>query len=304
MKIGICIDDNAGFSQKEAEDLNIGVVRMPIIIDGKTYFENVDLDPRDFYGGLIDHEVHTSMPSPSDVMGKWREMLKTYDHIIYEPMSSGLSSSLMAAFNLAQDDEFQGKVTVVDNHRISVIAKDAVYDTMYLIKQGKSPEEIKNYLENESVDLKLYIAVDTLKYLVRGGRVTPAGAALGALLQVKPILKIEGGKLDAQAKVIGMRKARIAMINYVLDALTGFFKSTDRNRIYLAVAYTGDIQACIEFRKQVAKAFEWNEEDIVMDPLSLSVGVHIGAGALALTAAVVLDKEGLMQSARKYGRKE
>lgn len=304
MKIGVCIDDNSGFSLAEANDLGLGVVRMPIIIEGKTYYENIDLEPKKFYDELIDLEVHTSMPSPGDVMQVWNKMLETYDHIIYLPMSSGLSSSCQAASLLAQDDDYLGKVTVVDNHRISVVAKDAVYDTLFLIRQGKTPEEIKKYLEEESVDLSLYIAVDTLKYLLRGGRVTPAGAALGSVFHIKPVLKIEGGKLDAKAKVIGMKKARLAMIDFIKEDLQTKFKDIPMDEIYFAMAYTGDIDQALEYRKQVSLALGIDENDIILDPLSLSVGVHIGKGALALTMAKVLDKKSLLDSSRKYGPKQ
>lgn len=303
MKIGICVDDNAGFSLKEAEDLDIGVVRMPIIIDGKEFFENINLDSKDFYGGLIDHDVHTSMPSPSDTLKVWDEMLTRYDHVLYMPMSSGLSSTTMAAKMLSEEDKYNGRVTVIDNHRISVVSKAAVFDAFYLIKEGKTPGEIKQYLEKESVDLKLYIAVSTLKYLLRGGRITPAGAALGSLLQIKPILKIEGGKLDAKAKTIGMRKARSSMIKFIQDDLKTFFKGTSMDSIFFALAYTGDISQGLDFRKQVSEALNVPEEDLLLDPLSLSVGVHIGAGALALTASKVLDKKSLIEATHKYGKR-
>lgn len=304
MKIGVCIDDNSGFSLREAKDLGLGVVRMPIIIEGKTYYENIDLETKKFYDELIDLDVHTSMPSPGDVMVVWDNMLETYNHVIYLPMSSGLSSSCQAASLLAQDDNYLGKVTVVDNHRISVVAKNAVYDTLFLIRQGKTPEQIKRYLEEEAIDLSLYIAVDTLKYLLRGGRVTPAGAALGSVFHIKPVLKIEGGKLDAKAKVIGMRKARLAMIDFIKEDIETKFKDIPMDEVYFAMAYTGDIEQALEYRKQVSLALNIDENDIILDSLSLSVGVHIGKGALALTMAKVLDKKSLLDSSKKYGPRQ
>lgn len=301
MKIGICVDDNAGFSLREAKDLDLGVVRMPILIDGQEYFENVNLQAKEFYGGLIDHDVHTSMPSPSDTFRVWDDLLTRYDHVLYMPMSSGLSSTMMAAIALSEEDKYKGKITIVDNHRISVVSKAAVYDTLYLIKQGKNPAEIKDYLEKESLDLKLYIAVDTLKYLVRGGRITPAGAALGGLLDIKPILKIEGGKLDAKAKVRRMKKARLSMIGFLKEDLNTFFKDVPPDSIFIALAYTGDKEQALDFKKQVSEALDIQEDDLLLDPLSLSVGVHIGGGALALTASKVLDKKSLLESVHKYG---
>lgn len=301
MKIGICVDDNAGFSLREAKDLDLGVVRMPILIDGQEYFENVNLQAKEFYGGLIDHDVHTSMPSPSDTFRVWDDLLTRYDHVLYMPMSSGLSSTMMAAIALSEEDKYKGKITIVDNHRISVVSKAAVYDTLYLIKQGKNPAEIKDYLEKESLDLKLYIAVDTLKYLVRGGRITPAGAALGGLLHIKPILKIEGGKLDAKAKTVGMKKARLSMIEFLKEDLNTFFKDVPSNSIFIALAYTGDKEQALDFKKQVSEALDVKEDDLLLDPLSLSVGVHIGGGALALTASKVLDKKSLLEAVHKYG---
>lgn len=303
MKIGICVDDNAGFSAREAKALDLGVVKMPVVIEGKEYFQNVDLTPQAFYGGLIDKEVHTSMPSPADTFRAWDDLLTRYDHVIYQPMSSGLSSTCMVAKVLSEEEKYKGKVTVVDNHRISVVLKDAVYDAKKLIEEGKSPEEIKEYLEKEALDLKLYIAVDTLKYLVRGGRITPAAKAIASLLGVKPVLKIEGGKLDAKAKVIGMKKARLSMISFLKEDLATFFQGTPEENLYIALAYTGtDDSAALEFRHQVSEAFQIPEGDILLDPLSLSVGVHIGGGALALTAAKVLDKKALIASARAYGK--
>lgn len=304
MKIGLCVDDNSGFSVEEARDLDLGVVRMPISIDGKTFYQNINLDPQEFYNGLIDKDVHTSMPSPADTMKVWDDMLTRYDHIIYEPMSSGLSSTCMAAQGLAEMDEYKGKVTVVDNRRVSVVAKEAIFDAFYLIKQGKTPEEIKNYLEKEALDLKLYIAVDTLKYLLRGGRVTPAGATLGSVFRVKPVLKIEGGKLDAKAKVIGMRNARSSMIKFIQEDRNTTFKDVSDDSLFYAMAYTGDIEQALDYRKQVSLALNVPEEDIILDPLSLSVGVHIGKGALALTMARVLDKSALLASVHKYGYKQ
>lgn len=301
MKIGICVDDNSGFSKKEAEDLGLGIVRMPIIIDGNTYFEGVNLDNAKFYDELIDRDVHTSMPSPADVMSTWDRMLETHDHVLYLPMSSGLSSSCQAAKMLADEEPYKGKVTVIDNRRISVVAKDAVYDTLHLIENGSDPEEIRKYLEEESIDLSLYIAVDTLKYLLRGGRVTPAGAALGSVFHIKPVLKIEGGKLDAKAKVIGMRKARNSMIDFIREDLQTKFKDIPLDSIYFAMAYTGDITEALDYRRQVSQALSIPEEEIILDPLSLSVGVHIGKGALALTMAKVLDKKSLVESGRRYG---
>lgn len=280
MKIAIVTDDNAGFTKEEAKEYNIFIVKMPVIINGETKFQGVDLTEDEFYTLLESNaEVHTSQPAPGQLIELWDELLKTYDQIIQIPMSSGLSEECNNAKSLAQS--YPGKVFVVDNHRVSVTLKESVRDAIRLLKEGKTAEEIVQILEKEAHESTIYIMVNTLKYLKRGGRVTPAGAALGSALHIKPVLSIYGEKLDAYKKAIGTKKAKQIIIDAVLNDLKNKFKNVPKDKIAFAVAYSHNLEEAIEFRKEFGAAIGVNPENIEINPLSLSVGTHVGPGILA-----------------------
>lgn len=280
MKIAIVTDDNAGFTKEEAKEYNIFIVKMPVIINGETKFQGVDLTEDEFYTLLEGNaEVHTSQPAPGQLIELWDELLKTYDQIIQIPMSSGLSEECNNAKSLAQS--YPGKVFVVDNHRVSVTLKASVRDAIRLLKEGKTAEEIVQILEKEAHESSIYIMVNTLKYLKRGGRVTPAGAALGSALHIKPVLSIYGEKLDAYKKAIGTKKAKQIIIDAVLNDLKNKFKDVPKDKIAIAVAYSHNLEEAIEFRKEFGAAIGVNPENIEINPLSLSVGTHVGPGILA-----------------------
>lgn len=280
MKIAIVTDDNAGFTKEEAKEYNIFIVKMPVIINGETKFQGVDLTEDEFYTLLEGNaEVHTSQPAPGQLIELWDELLKTYDQIIQIPMSSGLSEECNNAKSLAQS--YPGKVFVVDNHRVSVTLKASVRDAIRLLKEGKTAEEIVQILEKEAHESSIYIMVNTLKYLKRGGRVTPAGAALGSALHIKPVLSLFGEKLDAYKKAIGTKKAKQIIIDAVLNDLNNKFKDVPKDKIAIAVAYSHNLDEAIEFRKEFGAAIGVNPENIEINPLSLSVGTHVGPGILA-----------------------
>ena len=284
MRICVITDDNSGFTKKEAAEIGIKVLRMPIIVDGEVFFQDENLSYDQFFKFLEeDKDIKTSQPSPGDVLKIWDEALKEYDAIIHIPMTSGLSESCHSAQLLAEQEEYKGKVFVVDNHRISITLKRSVYDALNLIKQGKNPAEIKQILEETKSDSSIFIMVDTLKYLKKGGRVTPAGAALGATLHVKPVLQIMGGKLDAYAKVMGVKKAKRTMLDAIQYELENKFKNYSKDELDFAVAYTYDEEASIEWQKEVEEKF--GVTNTIRNPLSLSVSTHIGPGALAIAVS-------------------
>lgn len=300
--VAIVTDDNARFTPEEAKRLGIYVVPMPIIIDGKERFEGRDLTAEEFYRlQTSGSEIHTSQPSPGNLMAVWREALKSAETLVHIPMSSGLTQSVATAKLLSHEEEFEGRVFVADNHRISVTLRLAVYDALKMAHEGKSAAEIRDYLEATGHDSRIYIYVDTLEYLKKGGRVTPAAAAMGAAFHVKPILKIEGGKLDAKAKAIGSKRAQQMLVDFILDDLKNIFNQPSKDHCF-ALAYTGDA-ACLsqakEFRNRFAEAVGVSPEEILLDPLSLSVATHIGPGALATTVTDVISKADVIEAANR-----
>ena len=246
----------------------------------KLYYENVDITKEQFYHFMeSDADLTTSQPSPGDVMDLWDKLLKEYDEIVHIPMSSGLSSSCATAAMLA--DDYDGKVQVVDNQRISVTQRQSVLDAIKLAEEGKSAKEIKDILEADKLDSGIYIMVDTLKYLKKGGRVTSAGAAIGTVLGIKPVLQIHGEKLDAFAKTRGVKQAKKKMIAAVRKELEARFPDGDyAKHAYLQSAYTKDEEAALKWKEELMAEFPGME--FHQDPLSLSVACHIGAGALAV----------------------
>ena len=281
-KIAIISDSNSGISQEEAKELGISIFPMPFFINGETYYEGENLTQEQFYERLKDgSEISTSMPSVGSLTDLWDELLSKYDEIVHIPMSSGLSSSCETAFMLAGD--YDGKVQVVDNQRISVTQRQSVLDAKALAQKGKSASEIKEILEREKLESSIYIMVDTLSYLKKGGRITPAAAALGTLLRLKPVLQIQGEKLDAFAKARTVKQAKSIMIEAMKSDFANRFSDAEGTHMYLEMAYTYDLKAAETFRSEVQEAFPNCE--IVLQPLSLSVSCHIGPGALAVACS-------------------
>ncbi len=285
-KVIVVTDSNSGITQSQSKELGVVVLPMPFYIDNEMYYEDIDLTQEQFYEKLTQGgEIKTSMPLVGDVTDKWDELLKEYDEIVYIPMSSGLSSSCETAMVLAQD--YEGKVEVVNNQRISVTQRQSVLDAKMLAEQGKSAAEIKEILEKNKFESSIYIMVDTLEYLKKGGRITPAAAALGTLLKLKPVLQIQGEKLDAFAKARTVKQAKSIMIESMKNDFEKRFKSPDGNEMHLEIAYTHDLEAAETFKEEVQAAFPNNE--IVLNPLSLSVSCHIGPGALAIACSKVIE---------------
>ena len=281
-RVVVVIDSNSGITQAEAKELDVVVMPMPFYINEEMFYEDIDLTQEQFYAKLAEGgDIKTSMPLVGDVTDKWDELLKEYDEIVYIPMSSGLSSSCETAYMLSQD--YDGKVQVVNNQRISVTMRQSVLDAKAMADSGKTAGEIKDILEDEKFNSSIYIMVDTLTYLKKGGRITPAAAALGALLKLKPVLQIQGEKLDAFAKARTVKQAKNIMIEAMKSDFQKRFDSPDGTKMHLEIAYTFDKEAAEAFKAEVQEAFPNNE--IVMNPLSLSVSCHIGPGALAIACS-------------------
>lgn len=285
-KIAVMTDSNCGMLPDKGKKLGISIVPMPVIIDGTTYYEGVDITAEEFYKRqAAGAEITSSLPSPGDVMDMWEALLKEHDEVVYIPMTSGLSTSCHSAVMLAE--EYDGRVHVVDNKRISVTQMQSVFDACKMAEQGMTGSQIKQRLEEEALDATIYIAVDTLEYLKKGGRITPAAAALGTLLKLKPVLQIQGEKLDAFAKARTVKQAKNIMIKQIKDDCERRFGSADGTGVHISMAYTHDLEAAEEFKKEVQAAFPNHE--IVLNPLSLSIACHIGPGALAVTATKAIE---------------
>ncbi len=286
-KVAIVTDSNSGITQACAKELGISVLPMPFYINGRLYYEDIDLTQEQFYKALgEDAEISTSQPSPGDVTDLWDGLLKEYDEVVHIPMSSGLSSSCQTAMMLA--DDYDGKVQVVNNQRISVTQRQSVLDAMAMAEKGYTAKQIKDKLEETKFESSIYITLSTLYYLKKGGRITPAAAALGTLLKLKPVLQIHGEKLDAFSKCRTLKQAKQTMINAVLDDFVKRFGSSEKGEnMYIEIAYSGEPDEGKMFYDEVNALFP--EHDIVMNPLSLSVSCHIGPGAVALACVKKLD---------------
>lgn len=282
-KIAIVTDSNSGITQDEGRKLGISVLPMPFYINEAMYLEGVTLSQEEFYERLKkDEPISTSQPNPGEVCGLWDTLLKEYDEIVHIPMSSGLSASCETAMGLARD--YDGKVQVVDNQRISVTQKQSVMDALTLVQAGKSAAEIREILEAERRESSIYITLETLKYLKKGGRITPAAAAIGTVLNLKPVLQIQGDKLDAYSKVRGKKQAKRVMLKAMKEDFDSrFAEYAKRGEMCLEMAYTGNQEEAEEFKKEVQEMFP--DYEIQMDPLSLSVACHIGYGALAVACS-------------------
>ena len=274
-KIAIVTDSNSGITQARGKELGVYVIPMPFYINEELFFEDISLSQEEFYQKLgEDAEISTSQPSPGDVMDLWEKLLEEYDEIVHIPMSSGLSSTCENAISLSM--EYDGRVQVVDNKRISVTQEQSVMDALTLCDAGKSAREIKEILEKEKFESTIYITVDTLKYLKKGGRITAAAAALGTVLN----LTVQGDKLDAFSKVRGLKAAKRTMLKAIKQDIEERFKGKEEQLI-LGMAYTGDEEAAQEWKEEIQKNFP--QYELKSAPLSLSVACHIGPGSLAIT---------------------
>lgn len=278
-KIAIVTDSNSGITQSQAKELGVYVLPMPFMINDETFYEDITLTQDEFYAKLSEGaSVITSQPTPDAIMQLWDKLLKEYEEIVHIPMSSGLSGSCQSALMLAQ--QYQGKVQVVDNQRISVTQRQSALDALQLIEKGMNAAEIKAFLEADKFNSSIYIMLDTLYYLKKGGRITPAAAALGTILKLKPVLQIQGEKLDAFAKARTTAQGKSIMLNAIRTDMENRFGGAVKERIWLQLSYTYNLEAAEQFKAEAALAFPGF--DIQMDPLSLSVACHIGPGALAV----------------------
>lgn len=288
-KIAVVTDSNSGITQQQAKELGVTVLPMPFYINEQLFLEGITLTQEEFYKKLEeDANISTSQPSPADVMETWERLLADHEEVVHIPMSSGLSNSCQTAFVLSR--EFNGRVHVVDNQRISVTQRQSVLDALTLIQAGKTGAQVKEILEAEKSESSIYITLETLKYLKKGGRITPAAAALGTVLKLKPVLQIQGEKLDAFAKARGKKQAKKIMIKAMEEDLKKRFKEYNKKGLMcLEDAYTGNLEEAEEWKKELEKEFPGME--IHMDPLSLSVACHIGQGALAVAVSKKVEVE-------------
>ena len=286
MKIAVVTDSNSGITQAQGKELGITVLPMPFMIDGNEFFEDISLTHQEFYGKMEeDMDISTSQPSPESIVELWEALLEEYDGIVHIPMSSGLSGSCQTALMLAE--EFDGRVQVVNNHRISVTQRQSALDALEMAGKGMDAVQIKEVLERTGSESTIYITVDTLKYLKKGGRITPAAAALGTLLRLKPVLTIQGEKLDAFAKARTMKQAKSMMISAIQHDLETRWDDKEGKKTHLEIAHTNCEEAALQLKEELLELFP--DTDIHIDPLSLSVACHIGPGALAIAAVKKLE---------------
>ena len=289
-KIAILTDSNSGITQAQAEQMGVTVIPMPFFIDGVEYLEDINLSQEEFYEKLNnDADISTSQPSIGTLQDYFDKLLKDNDEVVFIPMSSGLSGTCQTATMVAGD--YDGKVQVVNNQRISVTMRQSVVDARELAEKGRTAEEIKNILEAHKMDSSIYITLETLKYLKKGGRITPAAAAIGTMLKLNPVLQIQGEKLDAFAKARGKASAKKIMLKAMQDDLdTRFAEFAKDGKMHMEVAYSGNPEEAEEWAALVKETFP--QFDFHMDPLSLSVACHIGYGSLAIaTSAYVPEAE-------------
>ena len=286
-KVRIVTDSNSGITQAEAKTLGVSVIPMPFLINGEDYLEDVNLTQEEFYRHLeVEATVSTSQPAVATVTDLWDSLLAEDEdvEIVHIPMSSGLSESCRTAQSLAK--AYGKRVRVVDNQRISVTQKQSVLDALKLAGEGKSAQEIADYLTATKLESSIYIALDTLKYLKKGGRLTPAAALVGSILRIKPVLQIQGDKLDAYKKVHSLSQAKQVMIEAMRgDLNTRFKESAIQGKMRLFIAHTNFYAEAETFRKELEAIFP-NIPVTLVGPLSLSVSCHIGPGALAVAASV------------------
>ncbi|MCR4998405.1 MAG: DegV family protein [Lachnospiraceae bacterium] len=280
MSVAILVDSNSGVTTEEAKKVGIYTLPMPFYIDDKLYYEDVDLTRDEFFRLQEEgHEITTSMPLVGEVMDCWDKLLEEHDEVVYIPMSSGLSSSCSTAIMLSE--EYDGRVVVVNNQRISVTQKLSAYEAKRMADEGKNAHEIQEYLERTKLDSSIYIMVDTLQYLKKGGRITPAVAAIGTLLRIKPVLQIQGDKLDRFAQARTLKQAKQVMMDAVVSDLKDRFHTPSGKGCVISIAHTQNQQEAETFREEVQAMYP--DHQIIINPLPLSISCHIGPGALALT---------------------
>ena len=295
MKIAAATDSNSGITQDQAKQLGVHVLPMPFIIDGQMYYEGVDLTHEEFFRRMEEGaDITTSQPSPGEVTDFWDKLLEEYDAVVYIPMSSGLSGSCQTAMLLAED--YEGKVYVVNNQRISVTQMQSVLDARDLIKKGYAAAQIRNILEETKFDSSIYVTVTTLKYLKKGGRITLAAAMLGTLLQIKPVLTIQGEKLDAFSKARTLKQGKTIMMTALKKDLETRFHDPEARHTWLEIAYTCSDEMAQEFKETVAEIYP--DANICIAPLSLSIACHIGPGSLAVAMSRKIDAE---SERKRYG---
>lgn len=279
-KIAVVTDSNSGITQTQAKELGVYVLPMPFTIDGVDYFEDINLSQDEFYEKLLgDCTISTSQPSPEAVMNLFESLLEQYDELVYIPMSSGLSGSYQTAKMISED--YDGRIFVVNNQRISVTMRQSVLDAKLLVEKGYDGATICNMLEEDKFNSSIYICVDTLEYLKKGGRITPAAAMLGQLLKIKPVLQIQGEKLDAFAKVRTIGQAKATMLAQAeKDIVQRFGCSPTGKGVHLFVVYSYSDENARIFEQEVREKFP--EATMYVDRLSLSVSCHIGPGSLAI----------------------
>ncbi len=284
-KIAVSADSNSGITQAEGKRLGIGVVSVPFYFNKIMYLEDITLTREEFYKRMEeDVDISTSQPSPGDLQETWSRLLQDHDAVIHIAISRGLSTACEVAKLAAEDEPFHGHVYVVDNQRVSITQRQSVLDALEMVKKGMSPEEIVEVLTREALQSSIYITVDTLKYLKKSGRITPAGAALGTVLNIKPVLTIQGEKLDAFAKVRGMKAARIKMLDAMEEDINGRFAG---HKVHLMASYTCGEEEAAQWKEQIEQRFPGY--DIYMAPLSLSVTCHIGRGSMAIACSRVIE---------------
>lgn len=284
-KVAIITDSNSGITSELGKELGIFVLPMPFTIEEKEYFEGITLSQEEFYERLTrDEDISTSQPSPESVIKLWEDVLQDYEEVVHIPMSSGLSGSCETAIALA--DEFDGRVQVVNNQRISITQRRSVMDALALAEQGKNAAQIREQLEDEKLEASIYITLTTLKYLKKGGRITPAAAAIGTMLRLKPVLQIQGEKLDAFSKARTLNQAKTTMIDAIRSDIETRFGGMDAHQVFLDIAHTNNYEEAKRFKAEVEEAFPGYRVGYV-DPLSLSVSCHIGDGALAIACTKI-----------------
>ncbi len=289
MKIAIVTDSSSGITQEQAEELGIHVVPMPYIIDGEEYEEGITLTTEEFYRKMeAGADISTSQASPKRIMDIWDRLLEGHDQLVYIPLSSGLSSSCQTTTALARD--YGGRVQVVNNQRVSVTQRQAALDALGLAGKGMDAARIKDILEEEKFNSSIYITLDTLKYLKKGGRITPAAAALGTLLRIKPVLQIQGEKLDAFSKARTMKQARTTMLSALSHDLETRFADPEAEHTHIYVAHTENLEAAQGFAEEVRAQYPKTGE-IYIDALALNIACHIGPGSLALACSKVMGRE-------------
>ncbi len=286
MRTAVGTDSSSGISQAQAKELGIFVIPMPFIIGGKEYEDGVTLTNDEFYERMAENaEISTSQTSPQELSDRWDEILKEYDEIVYIPLSSGLSGAFQTAQLVAED--YDGRVQVVNNQRVSVTQRQSVLDACELVQRGYGAANVREILEERKFDSSIYITVDTLKYLKRGGRITPTAAALGTLLRIKPVLQIQGEKVDAFSRARTMKQGREVMLSALVHDLESRFDDPEAEHSRIAIAHTQNREMAEDFAKEIRGRFPRTGE-IHIAPLSLNTACHIGPGSLGVACSKMI----------------